>query len=761
MAGRKTARTSAADNERPPPPAAPEPREDEDARPAFSRTGRAAAELGRAMRHDLGVAARRAGRAISKGARRLRRRAREADYSRMEARIGALAGSIRGLPAMARPLVERWKGRTGGGDLGISPVAERRRRFPWLRATAFSTLAVWAVSVGVLWWALRDVPWQEIAEGSLKPVVVLESADGAAIVQQGPYQGAYAKREEFPPHLVDAVLAVEDRRFYEHYGIDFRGVGRAVWRNLLAGEVVEGGSTITQQLIKILYLESDRTFKRKIQELVIAFWLEARLGKDEILTRYLNNIYLGAGATGVPAAARVYFDKGVNELNLSESALLAGIIRSPSQLSPLTNPQAAAKRTETVLHVMVASGAIDEAEARSARAQAAALNPARPAHRAGSWFSDWVLDDAREIAGPYRGTINVRTTIVPKLQALAEEAVHEGLASEAAAGVGQAALVAMTPDGAVVAMVGGRDYAGSEFNRAVTAMRQPGSAFKLFVLHAALKAGHSPRDRVRDEPVEINGWTPKNFGGEYNGRVSIAEAFARSLNAAMVNLAQEVGLENVVAAARELGIDAPLIETPSLALGASEVSLLDLTGAYASVRAGLAPIEPWGIVSFQSEGQPQAFRVGPSKQPETDLSGVQRNLVGLLQLVVERGTGKAAGLEGFAAGKTGTSQNYRDAWFIGFNEPLVAGVWVGNDDDTPMNEITGGSLPAAIWKHFMTAALAEAAGGRPGAEAVAASADEETPVACNVRACSRAYRSFRAEDCTFQPYSGPRRLCEK
>jgi 1A family penicillin-binding protein len=758
MAGRKKAGKNTGKQEGQPAP--PEPREDEETGPAFARSGRAAAELGRALSHDLGLAARRVGRAVSSGARRLGRRARAADYSRMEARLGALAGAIRGFPAVVRPAFERWRGRAGeaGGEQSAPPAAGvRRRRFTWLQVGALSALASLALAVGVLWWALRDVPWQEIAEGSLKPVVVLESADGEAIVQQGPYQGAYARRDEFPPHLVDAVLAVEDRRFYEHYGIDFRGVGRAIWRNLLAGGVVEGGSTITQQLIKILYLESDRTFKRKIQELVIAFWLEARLGKDEILTRYLNNIYLGAGATGVPAAARVYFDKAVNELNLSESAMLAGIIRSPSQLSPLTNPEGAAQRTAIALDAMARSGMIGEAEAARAKADVATLNPTRPAARAGSWFSDWVLEDAREIAGPYRGTIKVRTTIVPKLQALAEEAVRAGLNSEAGAGVGQAALVAMTPDGAVVAMVGGRGYADSEFNRAVTAMRQPGSAFKLFVLYAALKAGYSPRDKVLDEPVEINGWAPENFGGEYNGRVSIAEAFARSLNAATVNLAQEVGLKNVAAAARELGIDAALTETPALALGASEVSLIDLTGAYASVRAGLAPIEPWGIVSFQSEGQPQAFRVGPPKQPETSLEDVQRDLVGLLQLVVERGTGRAARLDGFAAGKTGTSQNHRDAWFVGFNEALVAGVWVGNDDDTPMNEVTGGSLPAAIWRDFMTAAGAVAEGGA----AVTASAEEETPVSCNVRACSRAYRSFRAEDCTFQPYNGPRRLCEK
>ncbi|CAH2408200.1 PBP1A family penicillin-binding protein [Mesorhizobium escarrei] len=747
MAGKKKAPESESDR-------------DDQSRPSFGRSGRAAGELVVALRQDFSVAAHNAARKLSAAAARLRARVGETDISRLEARLGAIAGSIRGLPGTMTPLAERWRGFRAASESG-RPAGAGRRRLTWFRALALASIAGLALAVGLFYWALRDVPWQEIAEGSLKPVVVLESADGTPIVQQGPFQGGYAKREEFPPHLIDAVLAIEDRRFYEHYGIDFRGVGRAIWRNLRAGEVVEGGSTITQQLIKILYLESDRTFKRKIQELVIAFWLEGKFGKDEILTRYLNNIYLGAGATGVPAAARVYFDKAVNELDLRESALLAGIIRAPSQLNPLTNPQGAAERTSVVLDVMVENGKLEAAGAAAAKAEFATLHPTRPAERAGSWFSDWVIQDAREIAGPYRGTIKVRTTIIPRLQALAEKAVKDALDAEGQqANASQAALVAMTPDGAVVAMVGGLDYGKSEFNRAVTAMRQPGSTFKLFVLYAALKAGLSPRDRVEDRPIEIAGWAPENFGGEYNGRVSIAEAFARSLNAAMVNLAQEVGIKNVAAAARELGIDAKLAETPALALGASEVNLLDITGTFASVRAGVAPIEPWGIISFQSEGQPQAFRVGPSKQPDVDLSAVQRDLVGLLQLVVARGTGKEAAIDGFAAGKTGTSQNHRDAWFIGFSEPLVAGVWIGNDDDSPMNKMTGGKLPAAIWRNFMSVALADAA-GEPQGEAVTASADADAPVACNVRACSRSYRSFRAEDCTFQPYRGPRRLCEK
>ncbi len=570
---------------------------------------------------------------------------------------------------------------------------------------------------------------------------------------------------------------------------------------------MEGGSTITQQLVKILYLESDRTFKRKLQEAIIALWLERKLGKDEILTRYLNNVYLGAGATGMPAAARVYFGKELSELGPRESAMLAGLIRAPSQLNPLENPDGARKRTETVLDAMVAGGKLDAASAAEAKREFAELRPTKPAVRSGSWLADWVSEEAREIAGPYRGTIEVRTSLSPRLQAIAEKVVTQALDSEGGeAGASQAALVAMTPDGGVVAMVGGRDYDDSEFNRAVTARRQPGSAFKLFTYYAAIKAGVSLDDRIEDAPIKIGDWEPENFGGEYRGSVSVAEAFARSLNAATVALAMEIGIDKVIEAARELGIDASLKQTPSVALGAYEVSLLDLTGAYASVRAGQAPIEPWGIASFHADGQPRSFSVKAPKQPETDLRPYQAQLVQLLQLVVERGTGRAAALDGFAAGKTGTSQNFRDAWFVGFTEPLVAGVWVGNDDETPMHEVTGGKLPARIWHDFMVAALAEL-GGAPGGiappateqepalegpavaaqepattseaaldsvpdevdptgtgavepAAVSAAPQGAAPASCDYQACAQTYRSFRESDCTYQPFSGgPRRYC--
>ncbi|PDS29721.1 penicillin-binding protein [Rhizobium phaseoli] len=631
----------------------------------------------------------------------------------------------------------------------------------WRNFALGSALLVCLFVVSVLVWALKDVPWSEIRDGTLKPVVVLETADGAPLVRQGPYQGPYARYDQFPPHLIDAVLSIEDRRFMDHFGIDPRGMGRALLRNLEAGSVVEGGSTITQQLIKLQYLDSDRTIKRKIQEVVIAFWLEWKLGKAEILTRYLNSVYLGAGATGMPAAARIYFNKDIGALDLPEAAMLAGLLRAPSQWNPIDNFEGARQRTMVVLDAMAANGKITAPEAAEAKTSFAKLHPTTPTPRSGSWFADWISPQASEIAGASPGSTTVRTTLVPQLQQSAERIVKKALDGEGkTVGASQAALVAMTPDGAVVAMVGGRDYKASQFNRAVTAMRQPGSTFKLFVYYAALKAGFTLSDQVMDAPIDIDGWSPENSGGNYSGWVTLAEAFARSLNAASVALAQEVGLDNVIAAARELGIDAPLADTPSLALGTSEVNLLNLTSAYASVQLGRAPVKPWGIIDFQAAGQPKTFRVGSQSKPNVDLSPYQSDLLGLLQLVVERGTGRGADPGTFAAGKTGTSQDNRDAWFVGFTDALVVGVWVGNDDDAPMKGVTGGGLPAHIWRDFMREATSEATlNGVRSAEA--ADDGQGAPQSCNISACSRSYRSFRPSDCTYQPYSGGRRLCEK
>jgi membrane peptidoglycan carboxypeptidase len=533
----------------------------------------------------------------------------------------------------------------------------------------------------------------------------------------------------------------------------------------------------------------------------------------------------------------------VADLTLEESVILAGLITAPSRLNPIHDPEAAQERAAVVLDAMVESRRLDRLRAEVAKERPANLNPTSVEAPAATWFADWVREQAAEIARSFEPghvtAVRVRTTFDPRLQSLAERIMSRALADY---GKTEGALVAMRPDGVVLAMVGGRSYDESQYNRAVQAMRQPGSTFKLFVYFAALRNGFSPDDVIEDAPVEIGRWRPENFGERYHGRVSLADAFARSLNAATVRLAQSVGIDEVVEAARLLGIDAQLRETPSLALGTSEVSLLDLTGAFASVRAGTAPVEPWGIAGFGMLDQQRLLAPGPPATPRQSLAPYDRPLIEMLKRVIDQGTGRAAALDGFAAGKTGTSENYRDAWFIGFTEELVAGVWVGNDDGRPMDEITGGKLPAAIWKEFMAEASRllgrEAPAADPGGEVVVSDAlemqqpegeadgnqlvirprepqlyerglaatDADEPIfgapdgqvqpdqdgqvqadqetleqmsrndptlgflesdeaemeaepQCDVDACSRRYRSFRASDCTYQPYRGRRKLC--
>jgi penicillin-binding protein 1A len=640
-----------------------------------------------------------------------------------------------------------------------------RRRFPGIRISL--PLAVVAIGA-VMVWALHDISIASALVSSAEPIILLEDADGQEMSHSGPLQGVPSARQGMPQHLIDAVIAIEDQRFYTHRGIDPRGILRAFMRNMRAGEVREGGSTITQQLARTLIREDERTFRRKIRETFLALILESYLSKDEILTRYLNNIYLGAGATGISAAARIYFDKPVSELSLEESVLIAGLIRAPSQLNPLRDLAAARKRGAVVLDAMVKSGKLDERTAEAAKNHPARPVPAQRPTSSGSWFADWIHEKAssaaRSLDASKHGAIRVRTTLQPKFQALAEKVVSAALKDRGKGnGVKQVALIAMRPDGAVIAMVGGRNYRESQFNHAVQARRQPGSTFKLFVYFAALRNGRSLEETIDDAPLEINGWRPKNFDHRYHGRVSLAEAFARSLNAATVRLAQEVGINEVIAAAQALGIDAPLAATPSLALGSSEVSLLDLTGAYASVGAGVAPVEPWGIARFESLDRRLSFRSGPHIRPRESLEPYRESLVELLSASVEYGTGRAAALEGFAAGKTGTTENHRDAWFVGFTEDVVAGVWVGNDNNEPMNEVTGGTLPALIWRDFMAGALKLQIRETPTAEAQqpAARTFEVAGISCDYAACSRAYRSFRASDCMYQPHFGRGKLCER
>ena len=534
-----------------------------------------------------------------------------------------------------------------------------------------------------------------------KRPMLLIGADGQPFAKRGECIAEPVTLDELPRHFIDAVLATEDRRFYSHMGVDPWGVLRAVRRNSRAGAIREGASTVTQQLVKISFLTSAATFERKLEEALLAMWLEQRLTKDQILERYLSSVYFGDGCFGVRAAARRFFGKPVRELTVSESALMVVLLRSPSRF--IKNLGDARRVAGLVVRSMVREGRLDEA--RLADIQPAKLVVPPPVNQFGAYYADWLADALqREMKEPHsQRPIEVHTTFEPELQRIAEKAVGSVLDEEGRERhVGQAALVAMRADGRVVAMVGGREWAVSRFNRAVQARRQPGSTFKMFVYLAALQAGARPDMVFEDEPISIDGWEPKNFGGGHRGKVTLTQAFTSSINTVAVKVSEAVGRDAVIDTARKLGIASPITPNASLSLGASEASLLEMTAAYAAIAAGAYPVKPWGAAGLgakPADGGKPPPEAGLWKLAEAD------SMRELLSSVVDDGSGRAAQLPIPAFGKTGTSQGFRDAWFIGFAGDLVVGVWVGNDDNTPMKGVTGGSLPAQIWQIFMQDAL--------------------------------------------------------
>ena len=598
-----------------------------------------------------------------------------------------------------------------------APARGRAGRL-WLRMVLWPLLAVLLVLTAGLVWLACTLPLAEETAPPPQPSLLLEDAAGRVFATRGAFRGVEVEIEALPPELVEAVIAIEDRRFRAHFGLDLRGIARAALANLAAGRTREGGSTITQQLARLTYLSRERSFRRKLQEAMLALWLDARLSKDEILERYLNAAYFGAGAFGVQGAAQRYFGKSASDLTLAEAAMLAGLIQAPSILAPTRDLTAARARAETVLQAMVETGAIDEARAAAARAAPATLAIDPTVTPARNYFTDWVVEEAGRLLGPVAAEYRVRTTLDPTLQAVAEEVVERWLAAEGErGGFGQAALVALSHDGAVLAMVGGRDYGLSQFNRATQARRQPGSLFKLFVYLAAFAAGWTPDTAMVDEPVRIGDWEPRNHDERYLGEVTLRTAFALSLNSVAVRLAEQVGPEQVAAFARALGIASPLEESPSLALGTSPVTLLEITRAYAAIAAGRGPVQAYGIEALS--GSRHSFHVRPLlAAPVAAPSWPQREILDLLLAAVRSGTARAAVLDRPSAGKTGTTQDYRDAWYVGFTADAVVGVWVGNDDNTPMRGVSGGDVPALIWRDFMRAA--DAAKAAP-ADAAAAS----------------------------------------
>ena len=589
-----------------------------------------------------------------------------------------------------------------------------RRRLPrgfWRGLAKWSAVAViWATFIGFCFtaWLAFDLPdVDKLAEIEKRPSVTLLDRNGDIFATYGDLYGEAVTLDELPPYLPQAVLAMEDRRFYEHEGVDPRGLLRAVYTNIVEWDLVQGGSTITQQLAKNVFLTHERTIRRKGQELMLALWLERHFSKDEILALYLNRIYFGAGTYGVEAASQRYFGKSAREVSAYEAAMLAGMIRAPSRYNPLSNRELAEERARVVLAAMVHAGYMSDGEAAAVAEGTIGGAPTTVARPAGQYFADWVMDQLPDYVGLTDIDLVVETTLDPVLQSLAEEKLATLIAEEGVAGgVEQGALISMTPDGAVRALVGGTRYAESQFNRATQALRQPGSAFKPIVYLAAFEAGFTPDSVMFDGPISIDGWQPANYGDKYYGDVTLREAMARSLNSVAAQLVARVGAEQVVEAARRLGIASAMTATPSIALGTSEVTLLELTGAYATfVNYGLVVL-PRGIervsdtagnVIYERGGEGAGAIVAPRQVAQ---------MQDVLAAVIGWGTGRAADIGRPEGGKTGTANDYRDAWFVGFTAELVTGVWLGNDDNRPMTDVTGGRLPARLWASFMAPAVA-------------------------------------------------------
>jgi penicillin-binding protein 1A len=618
--------------------------------------------------------------------------------------------------------------RRGGGDLRADPAdrpgsrgrsgrggrKERAARRP--RRSFLGRLAYWGFVLG-LWggvaiaglfayYASQLPPIDQLAVPKRPPNIAILAADGSLIANRGDTGGAAVRLSELPPYLPKAFVAIEDRRFYSHFGVDPIGIGRAVFRDVTGHGGMEGGSTLTQQLAKNLFLTQERTLSRKIQEAILALWLERKYSKDQILELYLNRVYFGSGAFGVEAAAQKYFGKSARQVTLSEAAVLAGLMKSPTRLAPNRNLNAANERAAQVITAMAEQGHITEAMAKLALA-----SPAQVVHdkSAGSvnYAADYVMDMLDDTVGAIDEDIVVTTTLDARMQGAAERALTEELNAKGEKfGVQQGALVALDPDGAVKALVGGRNYADSQFNRAVAAKRQPGSSFKPFVYLSALERGLRPDTVREDAPITVKGWSPENYSREYFGPVTLTKALALSLNTVAVRLGLEVGPKTVVRTAHRLGITSELEPNASIALGTSAVTPLELVSAYDAFANGGIGVQPHVIARVRTANG----RLLYTRKNANFGRVIDPQYVAMMNTMMEEtlltGTARKAELPGWqAAGKTGTSQDWRDAWFVGYTSALTAGVWLGNDDNSPTKKTSGGNLPVEIWSRFMRAAL--------------------------------------------------------
>ncbi len=608
--------------------------------------------------------------------------------------------------------------RGGGGRSGAKRRSRKRKariRIPAILSRLVKRGVYWGAVLGI-WGVIAVVcvvgyyaaflpPTSEWQVPARPPNVKIVAANGQLLANRGDTGGEAVRLEQLPPYLPNAVIAIEDRRFRSHFGVDPIGLGRAVFTNLTAGHVSQGGSTLTQQLAKNLFLQPDRTLKRKIQELVLAFWLEAEYSKDEILEMYLNRVYLGSGAYGVDAAARRYFGKSARLLTVAEAATIAGLLKAPSRYSPARNPELAEERAQLVLAAMNDEGYITANEAKNALAAPAKV-VRRHTTASENYVADWVMDILPSFVGSIESDIIVDTTIDPAMQQAAEKAMRAALKeNRQTLGVSQGAIVTLDTAGAVKALVGGVDYSKSQFNRAVYAKRQPGSSFKPFVYLAALENGLTPQTVREDKPVKYGNWSPQNYSKEHYGPVTLTRALSLSLNTVAAQLANEVGAGTVVSTARRLGITSDLNKNLSIALGTSEVTPLEIASAYVPFSNGGYGVLPHVVRRIRTvDGKTLYSRSGDGRGRVA-----AREMVGDMNLMMSEtlltGTGRKARLDSGrpAGGKTGTSQDFRDAWFIGYTGNLTTAVWFGNDDNSPTKHATGGSLPASVWKEVMDA----------------------------------------------------------
>lgn len=616
------------------------------------------------------------------------------------------------------------------GDEGDDEVPERRRPArkngsrpkkkarntrdfrKWLAGFIFRMSLLFVFWMGVfvayIYTTLPDIT--TLNQFKKTPSIIVKSEDGSVMGSYGDVYGDYIPYSQFPQYLINAVVATEDRNFFSHHGIDPFGMARAIFVDIKAHHLVQGGSTITQQVAKNVFLTNERTAKRKLQELVLALELERHYSKQELLTIYLNRVYMGAGNYGVDSASRRYFGHSVREASLPEAAILVGLLKAPTRYAPTSNPDLSEKRATQVLLNMKDAGYLNDKQVEEARSNFGDEDSSyRDHHSFGSfYFTDYVIGQLPQYIGDTKDDIVVTTTLNPKWQDGAEDAINEVMdAKGKPLHASQAAILSMSPDGAIRTMVGGRNYRASQFNRVTQGMRQPGSSFKLFVYLAGIEAGYTPESQMVDQPISVGNWHPRDYTGKYKGTMTLRDAFAESINSIAVQLSEVIGRNKVIDMARRLGITSPMEADPSIALGTNEVTLLEMTTAYAHLASNGMSVSPYAILKVENSAGQVLYERKPVPSDEVLKDSTVRMMNNMLLAVTTSGTGRGAQIGRPVAGKTGTTSDYKDAWFIGFVPQLVTGVWVGNDDNTPMKKVSGATLPASIWHRYMTPALKE------------------------------------------------------